>query len=61
MRRPHRQAQSGPVNVGVDGSERSAEALALADLLGPALGRPVVIAYVHPLWRAVGPVVGERV
>ena len=51
MRRPHRQAQSGPVNVGVDGSERSAEALALADLLGPALGRPVVIAYVHPYGR----------
>ena len=38
----------GPVIVGVDGSERSAEALALADLLGPALGRPVVIAHVHP-------------
>ena len=51
MRRPHRQAQSGPVIVGVDGSERSAEALALADLLGPALGRPVVIAYVHPYGR----------
>jgi nucleotide-binding universal stress UspA family protein len=34
--------------VGVDGSERSIDALALADLLGPALGRDVVIAYVHP-------------
>jgi hypothetical protein len=41
-------ARSGPVIVGVDGSERSVEALALADLLGPALGRRVVIAYVHP-------------
>ena len=40
--------RSGPVVVGVDGSERSVEALALADLLGPALRRPVVIAYVHP-------------
>jgi nucleotide-binding universal stress UspA family protein len=39
---------SGPVIVGVDGSERSVEALALADLLGPALGRRVVIAHVHP-------------
>ena len=38
----------GPVIVGVDGSQRSVEALALADVLGPALGRPVVIAYVHP-------------
>jgi nucleotide-binding universal stress UspA family protein len=38
----------GPVIVGVDGSERSTDALALADLLGPALGRPVVIAHVHP-------------
>ena len=40
--------QTGPVIVGVDGSERSIDALALADLLGPALGRDVVIAYVHP-------------
>jgi hypothetical protein len=38
----------GPVVVGVDGSERSVDALALADLLGPALGHPVVMAYVHP-------------
>jgi nucleotide-binding universal stress UspA family protein len=38
----------GPVVVGVDGSERSVEALALADVLGPALGRRVVIVYVHP-------------
>jgi nucleotide-binding universal stress UspA family protein len=37
-----------PVIVGVDGSERSTDALALADLIGPALGRPVVIAHVHP-------------
>jgi nucleotide-binding universal stress UspA family protein len=42
------QSDSGPVIVGVDGSERSVEALALADLLGPALGRRVVIAHVHP-------------
>jgi nucleotide-binding universal stress UspA family protein len=42
------QSDSGPVVVGVDGSERSIEALALADLLGPALGRPVVIVHVHP-------------
>jgi nucleotide-binding universal stress UspA family protein len=48
MRKRHPQPQSGPVIVGVDGSQRSVEALALADLLGPALGRPVVIAYVHP-------------
>ena len=46
MREPH--GHLGPVIVGVDGSERSVEALALADLLGPALGRPVVIAHVHP-------------
>lgn len=31
------QSDSGPVVVGVDGSERSIETLALADLLGPAL------------------------
>ena len=40
--------QTGPVIVGVDGSERSIDALALADLLGAALGRDVVIAHVHP-------------
>lgn len=46
---PHgEQYQVGPVIVGVDGSERSIDALALADLLGPALGSDVVIAYVHP-------------
>lgn len=39
---------NSPVIVGVDGSERSTDALALADLLGSALGRPVVIAHVHP-------------
>jgi nucleotide-binding universal stress UspA family protein len=48
MRKPDNVPESGPVIVGADGSERSVEALALADLLGPALGRPVVIAYVHP-------------
>jgi nucleotide-binding universal stress UspA family protein len=37
-----------PVVVGVDGSERATDALALADVIGPALGRPVVIAHVHP-------------
>jgi nucleotide-binding universal stress UspA family protein len=41
-------ARTGSVIVGVDGSERSIDALALADLLGPALGRDVVMAYVHP-------------
>jgi hypothetical protein len=41
------QSDSGPVIVGVDGSERSVEALALADPLGSALGRRV-IAHVHP-------------
>ena len=40
--------RGGPSHRGVDGSERSIDALALADLLGPALGRDVVIAYVHP-------------
>ncbi len=45
------QSDSGPVIVGVDGSERSVEALALADLLGPALGRRVVITHVHPYRR----------
>jgi nucleotide-binding universal stress UspA family protein len=42
------QSDGGPVIVGVDGSERSVEALALADLLAPALGRRVMIAHVHP-------------
>lgn len=42
------QGQTGPVIVGVDGSERSIDALALADRLGAALRLPVVIAYVHP-------------
>jgi nucleotide-binding universal stress UspA family protein len=40
--------QQSSIIVGVDGSERSADALALADLIGPALGRPVVMAHVHP-------------
>lgn len=40
--------QAGPVIVGVDGTERSIDALALADRLAAALRRPVVIAYVHP-------------
>jgi nucleotide-binding universal stress UspA family protein len=37
--------------VGVDGSERSIDALALADLMSPALGYPVVIVFVHPYGR----------
>jgi nucleotide-binding universal stress UspA family protein len=41
-------SRDGPVVVGVDGSARSIDALSLADLLGPALGRDVLIAYVHP-------------
>jgi nucleotide-binding universal stress UspA family protein len=45
---PEPQRNLGPVIVGVDGSERSVEALVLADLLGPALGRPVIIVHVHP-------------
>ena len=44
-RRPR---ERSPVIVGVDGSKRATEALALADLIGPALERPVVIAHVHP-------------
>ena len=51
MRMPDKEPGSGPVIVGVDGSQRSVEALALADVLGPALGRPVVIAYVHSYGR----------
>lgn len=46
MREPQRHL--GPVVVGVDGSEHSVEALALADLLGPALGHPVILVHVHP-------------
>lgn len=40
---------TGPVIVGVDGTERSIDALALADRLASPLRRPVVIAHVHPL------------
>jgi nucleotide-binding universal stress UspA family protein len=47
-------AQSGPVIVGVDGSERSVDSLALGDLLGHALRRRVVIAYVHPYGKLSG-------
>jgi nucleotide-binding universal stress UspA family protein len=39
---------TGPIIVGVDGSEASVDALALADQLGSALARPVLIAHVHP-------------
>jgi hypothetical protein len=35
---PDNEPGSGPVIVGVDGSQRSVEALALADLLGPLSG-----------------------
>ena len=54
MREPQRNV--GPVVVGVDGSERSVEALALADLLGPALRRPVIIVHVHPFGQLSSPV-----
>ena len=36
-----------PIAVGVEGSKRSADALALADLLAPLLDRSVLIAFVH--------------
>ncbi len=43
-----------PVLVGVEGSKRSADALALADLLSPLLGRSVLIAFVHPYGNVSG-------
>jgi nucleotide-binding universal stress UspA family protein len=43
-----------PVIVGVDGSERSVDALALADVLGPALGRAVLIVFVHSYGQLSG-------
>jgi nucleotide-binding universal stress UspA family protein len=43
-----------PVIVGVDGSERSVDALALADVVGPALGLPVLIVFVHSYGQLSG-------
>ena len=54
MRQRHNDPENGPVIVGVDGSARSVDALALADLLGPALGPEVLIAYVHPYGELEG-------
>jgi nucleotide-binding universal stress UspA family protein len=39
---------STAIVVGVDDSEQSSDALALADSLGSVLGRPLVLAHVHP-------------
>ena len=47
MRNPDKEPEGGPVIVGVDGSKRSVDALALADLLGPALLRSVSSALVR--------------
>jgi nucleotide-binding universal stress UspA family protein len=44
-------SQGGPVVVGVEGTERSADALALADVLASTLGSSIVIAFVHPYGR----------
>ena len=44
-------AESGPVVVGVDGSERSLDALSLADLLAGTLRSPTLIAFAHPNGR----------
>ncbi len=41
----------GSVIVGVDGSDRSADALTLAGLLAPALGAPILTAFVHGYGR----------
>jgi nucleotide-binding universal stress UspA family protein len=38
----------GPIVVGVDGSERSHDALVLAGVLAQVLGRGLLIAHVHP-------------
>jgi nucleotide-binding universal stress UspA family protein len=43
--------ENRPIIVGVDGSDRSADALALADVLAPALGCPVLVAFVHEYGR----------
>jgi len=39
---------NAPVVVGVDDSDQASDALALADVLGPLLGHPLVLAHVHP-------------
>ena len=44
-------AESGPVVVAVDGSERSLDALSLADLLAGTLRSPTLIAFAHPNGR----------
>jgi nucleotide-binding universal stress UspA family protein len=44
-------AAGAPIIVGVDDSEQSSDALALADVLGSLLGRPLVLAHVHPYGR----------
>jgi nucleotide-binding universal stress UspA family protein len=37
-----------PIVVGVDDSKQASDALALADLLGSLLERPLVLAHIHP-------------
>jgi nucleotide-binding universal stress UspA family protein len=44
-------SESGPVVVGVDGSERSLDALSLAKLLARTLRSPTLIAFSHPYGR----------
>jgi len=44
-------SESGPVVVGVDGSERSLDALSLANLLARTLRSPTLIAFSHPYGR----------
>jgi nucleotide-binding universal stress UspA family protein len=39
---------AGAIIVGIDGSERSADALALADLLAGLLGGPLLLVHNHP-------------
>lgn len=39
---------SAPITVGVDDSEQASDALALADVLASLLGRPLVLAHIHP-------------
>jgi nucleotide-binding universal stress UspA family protein len=38
----------GPVIAGVDGTERSADGIALADLLAERLGAPLLLVHTHP-------------
>jgi nucleotide-binding universal stress UspA family protein len=39
---------SAPIIVGVDDSDQAGDALALADLVGSLLERPLVLAHIHP-------------